>query len=154
MTEKFAFPALLEHVLRNEFIDCREAMILLAYSISKREKNALVYQYTDDQDTMKELKLPMTNFEAAKKYCEENWVSVHRANHRNKIANFIENNVCLQVPRTNPTLKLPLAVASNMQKKIDVFVVVTESVGRFCRQGKVPVDEFLAYKQEFNNAAK
>lgn len=46
-------------------------MVLLAYSILKREKNALLYQYTDDKDVMKALKLPTTSFEAAKTYCEE-----------------------------------------------------------------------------------
>lgn len=50
-------------------------MILLAYSILKREKNALVYQYTDDKDVLKPLKMPTTNYEAAKKFCEENAVS-------------------------------------------------------------------------------
>lgn len=59
-----------------------------------------------------------------------------------------------QLSRTHQSLELPLTVASNLKKKIDVFVVITESVARFCRQGQAPVDEFLAYKQKFNKTAK
>lgn len=69
-----------EHVLRNEYIKCDEAMTLLAYSILQREKNALVYQYTDQKDVIKAMHLPRTSFEAAKKYCDDNAVS-----ERNKI---------------------------------------------------------------------
>lgn len=64
-----------EHVLRNELIDSMEAMVLLTYCIVKREKNALLYQYTDDKSVMKQIKLPTVNFEAAKKYCDEIAVS-------------------------------------------------------------------------------
>lgn len=65
-----------EHVLRNEHIDSREAMILLAYSIVKREKNALVYQYTDDKDVIERLQMPTTSYAAAKSFCEGKAVSM------------------------------------------------------------------------------
>lgn len=60
----------------------------------------------------------------------------------------------MQVTRTRQTLQMPLTMASTMNKKIDVFVVMTESVARFCRQGQLPADEFLAYKRNFNKTAK
>lgn len=50
-------------------------MILLAYSIKKQQKNAIVFQYTDDKEKMSSLKMPTTNFEAAKAYCEKHAVN-------------------------------------------------------------------------------
>lgn len=64
-----------EHILRNEHIDSSEAMILLAYSIKRQHKNAILYQYTDDKEKMSPLKMPTTTFEAAKAYCETHAVS-------------------------------------------------------------------------------
>lgn len=47
----------------------------MAYSILKREKNVVVYQYTDNKEVMNELKMPTTSFDAAKEYCDSNVVS-------------------------------------------------------------------------------
>lgn len=41
-----------------------------------------------------------------------------------------------------------------MKKTIDIFVVIVDSVARFCRQGEVPEREFAEYKAQFNAHAK
>lgn len=41
-----------------------------------------------------------------------------------------------------------------MRKRVDVFVVIVDSVARFCRQGQVPVKEFTEFRDKINNHAK
>lgn len=41
-----------------------------------------------------------------------------------------------------------------LKKKVDMFVVIVDSVARFCRQGQAPVQEFTEYKAKFNDRAK
>lgn len=72
----FFFPDIPEHVLRNKFINCAEAMALLAYSILMKEKHAAVYQYTEDKNVIKSLSIPRSNFAAAEKFCNEKAVGV------------------------------------------------------------------------------
>lgn len=48
----------------------------------------------------------------------------------------------------------PIAVATAMKKEVDVFVVIVDSVRRFCRQGQAPTAEFAEYKAKFNEHAK
>lgn len=60
----------------------------------------------------------------------------------------------LQVTHTYQSLTKPIQEAMAKKKKIDVFVVIVDSVARFCRQGQVPVKEFTAYKAKFNDRAK
>lgn len=55
---------------------------------------------------------------------------------------------------TYQSLAKPIAEATALKKKVDMFVVVVDSVARFCRQGLVPVDEFTTYKRNFNDRAK
>lgn len=47
-----------------------------------------------------------------------------------------------------------MEIAIAEKKKIDVFVVIVDSVARFCRQGQVPMKEFTEYKKQFNPQAK
>lgn len=56
--------------------------------------------------------------------------------------------------RTRQSLAKPIAEATALKKKIDVFVVVVDSVARFCRQGQVPVQEFQEYRSKVNDRAK
>lgn len=48
----------------------------------------------------------------------------------------------------------PIAEATKMKKVVDIFVVIVDSVARFCRQGQVPEREFAAYKAKLNAHAK
>lgn len=59
-----------------------------------------------------------------------------------------------QVARTYQSLAKPIAEATAMKKKVDVFVVIVDSVARFCRQGQVPAKEFQEYRKQFNERAK
>lgn len=56
--------------------------------------------------------------------------------------------------KTYQSLAIPIAEATAMKKKVDVFVVIVDSVARFCRQGQVPVQEFQEYRKKFNERAK
>lgn len=58
------------------------------------------------------------------------------------------------MPHTYQCLTRPLAEATALNKKIDVFVVIVDSIARFCRQGQVPTKEFAEYKAKFNQHAK
>lgn len=58
------------------------------------------------------------------------------------------------MPRTNQCLVKPIAEATALKKKVDMFVVIVDSVARFCRRGQVPVDEFTEYRKKFNDRAK
>lgn len=60
----------------------------------------------------------------------------------------------LQVDKTYQSLAQPIAEATALKKKIDIFIVVVDSVARFCRQGQVPVKEFTEYRAKFNDRAK
>lgn len=55
---------------------------------------------------------------------------------------------------TFQSLATPIGEATAAKKKVDVFVVIVDSVARFCRQGIVPVAEFKEYKAKFNASAK
>lgn len=60
------------HVLRNKHINCFEASVVLAYSILKREKDTILYSYTDKKEELLSLQsIPKTNYADALKYCEE-----------------------------------------------------------------------------------
>lgn len=59
-----------------------------------------------------------------------------------------------QVAKTTQSLKKPLKLAIEQKKKVDVFVVIVDSVARFCRQGQVPIPEFVEYKNQLNKKAK
>lgn len=59
-----------------------------------------------------------------------------------------------QVPRTQQDLKLPIKIAIEANKKIDIFVVIVDSVARISRDGKAPIKEFVEYKAKFNKGAK
>lgn len=56
--------------------------------------------------------------------------------------------------KTYQSLAKPIAEATAANKKVDVFVVIVDSVARFCRQGQVPVQEFQEYRKKFNERAK
>lgn len=58
----------LESVLRNKHINSFEASFLLAYSIYTREKDALVYSFTDSKDKLNPLHpiMPKSDFKMAK----------------------------------------------------------------------------------------
>lgn len=60
----------------------------------------------------------------------------------------------LSVNHTYQSLGAPIAEATAKKKKIDMFLVIVDSVARFCRQGQVPVDAFTEYKAKFNDRAK
>lgn len=60
----------------------------------------------------------------------------------------------MQVARSYQSLAKPIAEATAMKKVVDVFVVIVDSVARFCRQGQVPVQEFQEYRKNFNERAK
>lgn len=59
-----------------------------------------------------------------------------------------------QVSHTYQSLAKPIAEATALKKKVDMFVVIVDSVARFCRQGQVPVQEFKEYRAKFNDRAK
>lgn len=59
-----------------------------------------------------------------------------------------------QVAHTYQSLANPIAEATAKKKKVDMFVVIVDSVARFCRQGQVPEKEFTEYKAKFNDHAK
>ncbi|XP_055301999.1 uncharacterized protein LOC129568332 [Sitodiplosis mosellana] len=120
-------------VLRNKHINCFEASLLLAYSIFVREKDALVYTFTGTKGQLEPLHhlMPKANFEMAKEVIDLQSVS-----------------------HTYQSLTKPIAEATTMKKKIDMFVVIVDSVARFCRQGQVPIEEFKAYRAKFNDRAK
>lgn len=65
--DKF-FLNFLEPVLRNKHINCFEASFLLAYSIFTREKDAMVYTFTNMKDKLEPIHtmMPKKNFEMAK----------------------------------------------------------------------------------------
>lgn len=67
---------------------------------------------------------------------------------------YLINEFILQVEHTYQSLTQPIAEATALKKKIDMFVVVVDSVARFCRQGQVPVQEFTEYRAKFNDRAK
>lgn len=62
-------------ILKNNQITCIDAAFLLAYSIYRREKNTLVYSFTDKADTLEKLH-PLMNrdYKGAKKAVEEHMV--------------------------------------------------------------------------------
>lgn len=60
------------HVLRNKYINCFEASVVLAYSILKREKSTTLYSYTENKEELLSLQdIPKSNYAAALKYCKE-----------------------------------------------------------------------------------
>lgn len=59
-----------------------------------------------------------------------------------------------QVDRTSQDLKTPIKYASDSKRKVDVFVVIVDSVARFCRDGRAPIQEFLEYKKKIHSGAK
>lgn len=59
-----------------------------------------------------------------------------------------------QFPKTQQDLKLPIQTAIDTNKKIDIFVVIVDSVARISRNGKAPLKEFVEYKTKVNRGAK
>lgn len=60
----------------------------------------------------------------------------------------------VQVSHTYQNLARPITEAMASKKKVDMFVVIVDSVARFCRQGQVPMQEFIEYRKKFNDRAK
>lgn len=56
----------LEPILRNKHITCFDAAFTLAYSIYVREKDTLVYSFTDSKDKLKRLGIPRNDYKSAK----------------------------------------------------------------------------------------
>ncbi|XP_031638716.1 60 kDa SS-A/Ro ribonucleoprotein-like [Contarinia nasturtii] len=120
-------------VVRNKHITCFEASLVLAYSIFQRENDALVYTYTDKKDKLNAIEWPKLKFAEARRLFED----------------IVEST-----QRTEQSLAQPILEAIKLKKKVDMFLVIVDSVARFCRQGQVPVEEFQKYRSEFNKHVK
>lgn len=131
----------------------------MAYSIFTREKDTLVYTFTGTKDQLEPLHhiMPKANFEMAKEVVDLQMVLDLDLNSfflKIVIPNeFFRINI-LQVAHTYQSLTMPIAEATVLKRKVDMFVVIVDSVARFCRQGNVPVQEFQEYRAKFNDRAK
>lgn len=130
---------------------------MLAYSIFKREKDALIYSFSGAANKMYSVNQLMSkvNPTAAKESLKQklvrqfiDWICVNVG----IFFEYIQN--ARQVSHTYQSLLNPIEEATKLRRKIDVFVVIVDSVARFCRQGEVPVKEFTEYRQKFNKRAK
>lgn len=67
----------LESILRNNQVTCFEAAFLLTYSIFVREKDTLVYAFTESTDKLKPLHaiMPKNNYKMAKEAVDLEMVS-------------------------------------------------------------------------------
>lgn len=68
-----------EPVLRNKQITCFDAAFLLAYSTFVREKDALVYSFTESKDKLEPLHrlMPKNNFRLAKEAIDMHTVHIY-----------------------------------------------------------------------------
>lgn len=65
-----------EYVIHNKHINCHDAMVLLAYSICRREKDVQLYSFSDQKDKLIHLsELPKTSLQLARNYCADKCVS-------------------------------------------------------------------------------
>lgn len=134
-----------------------DASVLLAFSILKREHDVQLYSFSDEKGKLLNLSgLPRMSFQMAKNYCTEKIVSFF---FWAKIIAFSPTPISVlfkyfQYPKTQQDLKLPIKVAIDSRKKIDIFVVIVDSVARFSRDGKAPIQEFVEYKTKVNKGAK
>lgn len=88
---RFVFQ-LIEHVVRNKYINCTEASILLAYSTYERAKDVSIYTFSGkasgDLEEIHSL-LKRDNFEHAKQICEQKMVSIIPFEHQIHINFFL-----------------------------------------------------------------
>lgn len=131
-------------------------MTLLAYSIFRREHDVQLFTFTDQADKLTKLdQMPRTNLQMAKAFLESKLVSIQHG--YSLYQKEIAFNSCLiiqQIDKTSQNLTTPIKYATVAKKKIDVFVVVVDSVARFCRSGQVPLTEFVEYRNNVNAGAK
>lgn len=122
-----------ESVIDNKHVNCLEASVLLMYSFFGRERNALVYTFTENSSELKPLHetLPKTTFSDAMRFCED-----------------------LVMDQTHPDLGAPLSEATRQKKSIDIFVTIVDSIVRFNRKAIAPTEQFKKYKEKFNKHAK
>lgn len=145
------FVSSVEHMICKKYIHCTEASIFLAYSTYERTKDVSTYMCSGKIDGDIEAIHPLLKPDKhAKLICEQKMVSMILSKHRIHIFSLIFAIFLFQSKRTYQGFSKLIAGAREMKRKIDIFLVVVNSVARFCRQGSMPEREFAEYKAKFN----
>jgi len=120
-------------VLGMRDMKCAELQTILALTLLKStDKNVTVMTFSDDKTKLKPVEwTAATSYERAMEIYEK---EIHE--HR----------------KVKENIMLPLKVAQDEKKRVDVFITIVSSVGRTTgKNGKPPVDELKAYKRFHNS---
>ncbi|XP_053671352.1 RNA-binding protein Ro60-like [Anopheles nili] len=114
-------------VFRNRVVTCFEAMVLLAFSIFKREKSVFIGSFTETDLVLSPVSFDESmNWEQALKCCAK-----------------------LVLPKTKVSLAAPIKLATAEKIKIDMFITITDSLIRVNPSRLPPIAELNEYRKKF-----
>jgi hypothetical protein len=120
-----------ERIFNNHQVTCAEAQLLLALSLLKSEKEVSLYTFTDDKKVLRPIDYSKEiTFEKAMEYYQKE---------------------ILTAPKTKQELGLPMIHAKNAKKRVDMFIIVVDSIQRTLGgKAKPPIAELTDYRKTMN----